>query len=215
MYETLVTLFECPGYFSAEMAGDAGIPVADFQREWVSYETDRTTGKITFEEALESVLKDFGTYSDERFRKIVEKRTQFCREAYHHLHPQIIPLLEGLKARGVKIGLISNCYSEESPVIKGSVLFPYFDVACLSFDEGIRKPEPEIFKRCLERLCVNPEDCLYVGDGGSNELAAAKEYGMRPVQAVWYLKDGTRQPAKRMPEFEGAAMPMELLEWIE
>ena len=48
-----------------------------------------------------------------------------------------------------------------------------FDAVCLSFDEGIQKPDPAIFERCIEKLGVEADACLYVGDGESNELEAA------------------------------------------
>lgn len=97
-----------------------------------------------------------------------------------------------MRERGIKIGLISNCFSEEAAVIKDSELFKYFDAICLSYDEGIQKPDLEIFNRCIEKLQVKAEECLYVGDGGSNELDAAATVGMKSVQATWYLKEETK-----------------------
>mgnify|MGYP001047991943 CR=1 FL=1 len=89
-------------------------------------------------------------------------------------------------------------YTEVMPVIKAVI----FDAVCLSFDEGIQKPDPAIFERCIERLGVEADACLYVGDGGSNELEAAQRLGMQVVQAVWYLKEGINQPAQRKTDFE-------------
>ena len=56
----------------------------------------------------------------------------------------------------------------------------------LSYEQGIGKPDPAIYLRTAEELEVSPEECLYVGDGGSNELFTAKEVGMKPVQALWF-----------------------------
>ena len=116
---------------------------------------------------------------------------------------------------GIMIGLISNCFSEESMVIKKSILYPFFDAVCLSFDEGIQKPDPAIFERCIERLGVEADACLYVGDGGSNELEAAQRLGMQVVQAVWYLKEGINQPAQRKTDFEHIEKPMDIIELIK
>ena len=121
---------------------------------------------------------------------------------------------EILKSKGYKIGLISNCHSEEAMVIKQSILFPYFDAVCLSYDEGIKKPDHRIFEKCMEKLCVDAADCLYVGDGGSRELETAGEIGMHPVQAVWYLKEGTTQPTGRMSEFTNIENPLGVIEII-
>lgn len=109
----------------------------------------------------------------------------------------------------------NNCFSEESMVIKKSILYSFFDAVCLSFDEGIQKPDPAMFERCIERLGVEADACLYVGDGGSNELEAAQRLGMQVVQAVWYLKEGINQPAQRKTDFEHIEKPMDIIELIK
>lgn len=214
MYETLITLYGSPVYFSRQMAADAGISEDIFTPMWRLTEDDRTTGKVTVDEVVEQILRDNNCYSEEKVRLIMDKKIRYKREAFEYMHTEIIPMMRALKEQGIKIGLISNCHSEESTVIKESVLYPYFDAVCLSYDEGIKKPDQEIFKRCLERLCLNADECLYVGDGGSNELEAAKEIGMKPAQAVWYLKEGTMQPVGRMKEFLNIEAPLGVVDLI-
>lgn len=214
MYETLITHYECPLYFGKQMAFDAGIEEEKFQKTWRATEEERTTGKITFEEILERILKENGCYSESKLNYIVGKRIKCKEEGFEHLHKEIIPMLNALKEKGILIGLISNCFSEESAVIKKSILYPYFDAVCLSFDEGMKKPDKAIFSRCLEKLNVQAEECLYVGDGGSSELEAAKMIGMKAVQAVWYLKEGTNQTSKRKAEFEKMETPLEILDFL-
>lgn len=214
MYETLITLSESPFYFGTQIALDAGIEEEKFQEIWRTAETDRTIGKITLEKLLEKVLKTNGCYSETKMNLIVNKRIRSREAAFEHLHKDIIPMLSALKKKGVLIGLISNCFSEEAMIIKKSVLYPYFNAVCLSYDEGLQKPDPDIYKRCLEKLNVQAADCLYVGDGGSNELEAAEMVGMKAVQAVWYLKEGTIQPSKRKAGFRQLETPLDLLNII-
>lgn len=75
-------------------------------------------GKMTLEEALEFILKEKQCYSEELLSKIVEKRKESKRECFKHLHPEILPMLKELKKKGIAIGLISNCFSEEAEAIK-------------------------------------------------------------------------------------------------
>src|SRR5262249_20953626 len=56
-----------------------------------------------------------------------------------------------------------------------------FDAEMISCYVGLAKPDPAIFRKCLEELGLTAADCLFVGDGGSNELVAAKELGMKTV----------------------------------
>ena len=123
-------------------------------------------------------------------------------------------MLEELKRHDIKIGLISNCFSEEAYVIGKSCLAPYFDAMCLSYELGMRKPDAEIYAECVKRLGVKSEECLYVGDGGSSELEAAQAFGMKAMQASWYLKQREDWPVKRKDEFMQASEPIDVLRVI-
>lgn len=213
MYETLITHFASPLYFGAQMAFDAGIAEEKFKEAWSPTEEDRTVGKRTFEDVLEGILRENNCYSTQLLNTIVEKRMSAKRECFQHLHPEIIPMMEMLKEKGLYIGLISNCFSEEVTAIRESILYPYFDGVYLSFEQGIQKPDQEIFIRCMNGFCVKAEECLYVGDGGSFELETASALGMKAVQAVWYLKEGTTQPAKRKEGFIQAERPLDILDY--
>ncbi len=214
MYETLITHFESPLYFGTQMALDAGIEEEKFLRIWRSTEEDRTIGKIALEEVLEKILKDNGCFSEEKKNFIVAKRIRCSEEAFERLHIEIVPMLRALKEKGILVGLISNCFSEEATVIKKSRLFPFFDAVCLSFDEGVKKPNRAIFKSCIDKLGVLADECLYVGDGGSNELEAAESIGMKAVQAVWYLKEGAMQPAGRKADFKQVETPLDIIDIV-
>lgn len=215
MYETLITHYDCPLYFGTEMAADAGIPREVFLPLWRKTENERTLGKIKTEDVVESILKECGRDSQELLQNLIDKRTQTKIECFNHLHPQIMPMLTALKERDISIGLISNCYFEEADVIRKSELFPYFDVSFLSCEQSIKKPDAEIFNRCINALSVKPEECLYIGDGGSQELEAAEKLGMKALQAVWYLKEGTIQESRPKEEFIQLKNPLEILEYIE
>jgi putative hydrolase of the HAD superfamily len=66
----------------------------------------------------------------------------------------------------------------------------------------------------MDKLMVKADECVYVGDGGSFELEAAKELGMIAVQAVWYLQDGTIQPSGRKENFKQIERPLDVLNFI-
>ena len=80
MYETLITLFESPVYFSTQMAEDAGIPEEDFQKMWRATEEDRTTGRVRVEEVIARILKAKGYFTEEKLQRIMEKRINYKKE---------------------------------------------------------------------------------------------------------------------------------------
>ena len=215
MFETLITHYQSPLYFSAQMAEDAGLPTEQFRLLWRGTEEARTVGKMTLEEALEMILREGGRYSDRLVRKMADKRLSVKEDCFRRLHPEILPLLHGLKEKGLMIGLISNCFSEEAAAIRHSDLFPFFDAACLSWELGVRKPDEAIFRRCADMLSAEPEECLYVGDGGSCELETARALGMTALQAAWYFGAGEPHPYERKPDFPQAEAPLEVLTFLE
>lgn len=215
MFETLITHYDSPLYFGAQMAADAGIPLERFQALWRPTEHDRSIGKMTVDEAVEMILRENNCYSEEMLKELVGKRIAAKEECFRHLHAEIIPMLNVLKENNILIGLISNCFLEEAEVIRKSELFSFFDEVFLSNEQGICKPDKEIYHRCMNALSVKAEECVYVGDGGSRELETAQELGMKAVQAVWYLKEGTSQPVGRMPEFEQVESPLEVISFLE
>lgn len=215
MYETLITHYRCPLYFGAQMAKDAGVSEDKFQATWHATNDERTTGRMTFEEVIERILKENECYSEDLLEKIVEKRVKTKEECFKHLHPEIIPMLAKLKEKGIVVGLISNCFSEEVTPIRESELSPYFDAMCLSYEQGVQKPEPEIFQRCMNLLLVKAEECLYIGDGGSQELEAARSLGMNALQAIWYFQEGTFQPCGPKEDFQQIVTPMDVVKLIK
>ena len=95
--------------------------------------------------------------------------------------PGTIDALKRLRELGKKIGLISDC-GGDIPVLWPETPFAeLIDEAVLSCTVGLRKPDPRIYELACDRLGVSPDRCLYVGDGGSNELTGADAAGMHAV----------------------------------
>lgn len=217
MYETLITHYHGKSqlYFSPQMAEDAGVLLEKFQSVWRGKEQERTVGKLSLEDTLREILAHNTSCSEDEVKakvaKIAKKRIATAECCFENLHPEIIPMLEELKERGIFIGLISNCFSEEAEVIRRSILAPYFDVMCLSYELGVCKPQQEIYRICADQLGMKAEECLYVGDGGSSELEAARQFGMRTAQAAWYLNDRDDWPLRKKDGFETLYSPADVL----
>ncbi|MBO4844772.1 MAG: HAD-IA family hydrolase [Lachnospiraceae bacterium] len=217
MFETLVTLFEGRTYFGEDIAADVGADPAAFRKEWHSIEDDRSIGKYSIEEGLEIVLKRMGLYSEELVKMAAGKRRQALGDTFSAIPDETFMMLDTLKEKGIKIGLITNTFSDERDIIRESPLFKYFDVALISYEQGICKPDLELYKRMTDKLNVKPEECLYVGDGGSRELYAARDAGMHPIQCTWF-HDRAYEPHIPCPildEFDHADHQSEILDYCK
>jgi putative hydrolase of the HAD superfamily len=82
-----------------------------------------------------------------------------------HLFPESMQVVTDLRARGLKTALISNCSHATRPVVDRLGLPEAFDAVMLSFELGVRKPDPEIYRRTLVALGgVDAEDAVFVDD---------------------------------------------------
>ena len=216
MFETLVTLFEGRTYFGENIATDVGSDPVQFRKEWHAIEYERSTGTYTIEEGLEIVLKKLNLYSEDMVKMAVGKRRDGLNDTFSNIPDESVQLLSELKKRGIKIGLITNTFSDERDIIRDSILFPFFEVAMISYEQGICKPDQEMFRRMTEKLGITADECLYVGDGGSKELYAAREAGMHPVQCTWFHERAFEPhiPCPILDEFEQAENQLDILKYL-
>ena len=216
MFETLVTLFEGKTYFGENIAADVGADPELFRKEWHSIEKERSTGVYTIEQGLEIVLKRLGVYSEENIRIAANKRKENLEDTFSKVPEDSIRLLQELKKRGIKVGLITNTFSDERDFIRDSILFQYFDAALISYEQGICKPDPELYRKMTKLLEVKADECLYVGDGGSKELYAAREAGMHPLQCTWFhdMAFEPHIPCPILDEFDHADHQLEVLDFL-
>ncbi|MEZ7173309.1 HAD family hydrolase [Sporosarcina sp. OR05] len=96
--------------------------------------------------------------------------------------PHLESMLDTLKNRSLKLGIISNGREPfQSKNISALGIGHFFDAILISESEGIRKPDPLIFQRALERLNVQAFESMYVGDHPMNDVKAARSVGMLSV----------------------------------
>lgn len=128
-------------------------------------------------------------------------------EAEMILHPQTLALLDSLRDRGLKLGLVSNTPVPLwllEPVLERQGLAERLDSVVLSSEVGKRKPHPLIFERALAEVGVPAGRTLFVGDRLRQDVRGASEAGMRTVQALWSRAD--EHPDGIEPDYEAYTM---------
>ena len=112
--------------------------------------------------------------------------------SYYVLADSTHALLEVLRARGLKLALVSNTASPQwllQPILERQGIAERVDTIVLSSEVGKRKPHPAIFERALSELGVDSSDALFVGDRLDADVLGASRIGMKTVQAVWFRAD--------------------------
>ena len=64
-----------------------------------------------------------------------------------------------------------------------------FDSTIFSCSAGCMKPEPQIYQLSMRQLGVSPDQCVFVGDGGSDELRGARDVGMTAVMIAGIIRE--------------------------
>ena len=140
------------------------------------------------------------TISLEKIRAAASARPDRFRAALIRVRPEVTAGLARLRAGGLRLGLISNAGLDEIGAWPDSPLAPFFDAALFSCHEGVMKPEVEIYQRAAARLGVPPAQCLYVGDGGSQEHEGANAAGMPTALILGLLRETYPEIAERRPQ---------------
>jgi HAD superfamily hydrolase (TIGR01509 family) len=104
-------------------------------------------------------------------------------------------LLDALRTRGIKTGLVANSWPDPGRVLRQDAelfgLSDRLDVLVYSEEVGRRKPDPEIFRHACRRLEVETAATMYVGDNLLTDVQGAADVGMTTVQALWFRADDT------------------------
>ena len=115
----------------------------------------------------------------------------FAKDCMYQVRPYegIVPLLEELKKKGIRIAVLSNKPHENSiSVVETLFGKDYFD--CIQGQkEGIpKKPDPAGVFQIEEYLGLAPEDFLYVGDT-CVDMRTGKSAGLFTVGVLWGFRD--------------------------
>jgi putative hydrolase of the HAD superfamily len=142
------------------MADQVGVPHERFNEAWTALYDQRATGPL--EPSVRAVCEQLGLDGD-AVERLVDVRIHFTRGA---LVPRAgaVDVLEELRRRGLRLGLISVC-SEEVPRLWEEIpLGRLIDEPVFSCSVGVVKPDERIYRIAAERLGVSAGDCLFVDD---------------------------------------------------
>ena len=110
-------------------------------------------------------------------------RTEF--PACVRCDPGTVAVLDGLRAAGVPLGLLSNgSPGMQLAKLRACGAAPYFPPRRRLFSGAIRieKPDPRAFRLLADRLGVDAAEILFIGDDASRDIAGATAAGMSACQ---------------------------------
>jgi putative hydrolase of the HAD superfamily len=98
------------------------------------------------------------------------------------LMPDADTVLAELRSAGIRLGIVTNGYSEvQHSKIRHHGLEPKVDFVLVSEDAGSHKPDRGIFEKALEHAGTAPHETVFVGDTPHTDIEGARAIGMIPV----------------------------------
>ncbi|MGA3180060.1 MAG: HAD-IA family hydrolase [Verrucomicrobiota bacterium] len=105
----------------------------------------------------------------------------FALPSAWRIYEDVLPCLEELRRRGLKLGAISNWDERLRPLLQGLKLDIWFDSIVISAETGRPKPDPAMFRRAAGGLKTAPASILHVGDSRRDDFAGARAAGFRSL----------------------------------
>lgn len=96
------------------------------------------------------------------------------------IQAEMLDLVRELRTGGLRTALLSNSWGGQADGYPRDVLDELFDVAVISGEVGMRKPEERIFTLATDQLGLAPAECVFVDDVEGN-ITAAKALGFAVV----------------------------------
>jgi putative hydrolase of the HAD superfamily len=119
-----------------------------------------------------------GTMPESFFRRLSEL---FMLVSNWHVFPDVMPALDALRDRGLKVGAVSNWVWQLPELLHSLELVSQFDFIAASARVGFEKPHPRIFRYALEQAGVKPAEAIHVGDHLDADVAGARKVGIGAV----------------------------------
>jgi putative hydrolase of the HAD superfamily len=140
-----------------------------------SYEEDQLYGLLEASGLSETARQELGP-------RIMELRD----DEYIKVFPDVVELLEELRAQGTALALCSNWSWDLDRHLAHNAVDRYFDIVICSAVVGYRKPHPGIFDALLAELeLVRPDlqrsRIAFVGDDWNADVEGAASIGLVPI----------------------------------
>jgi putative hydrolase of the HAD superfamily len=106
-----------------------------------------------------------------------ELYTAFTKVGAWRVFDDVVPCLNGLRQRDVRLAVISNWDERLKPLLSALNLAEYFEATIVSIEVGVPKPDRKNFEEAVQKLNLQPEHILHVGDSLREDVQGARAAG--------------------------------------
>lgn len=141
---------------------------SDANRGWIYFDLALTGAGVELSQATRAALEELQEYHN---------RTNL----WESVPPGVVPALESLRARGLRVAIVSNANGTLCGHLDRLGIAALVDCVIDSCEVGVEKPDPRIFDIALARSAARRETTIHVGDLYHVDVTGARAAGIRPV----------------------------------
>lgn len=124
------------------------------------------------------ILELYETYWDNFLKKMT-------------LFPYFRDFLKKIKANDIKVGIVTDLTAHiQNRKLIALDIFKDIDFLVSSEEAGVEKPTPTIFKLALEKLALDKEEVIFIGDNFTKDIEGANAIGIRPY---WFSPENDQK----------------------
>lgn len=148
--------------------GDTIGATTDASRGWLYFDLILTEAGVPLSAATRAALADLNDYH-RRFN------------LWELVPSAVVPALEALRAKGLRLTVVSNANGTLRAHLERLGLARWFDCVLDSCELGVEKPDPRLFEIALERSGARPESTIHVGDLYHVDVVGARSAGLQTM----------------------------------
>ncbi|MBT5773422.1 MAG: HAD family hydrolase [Dehalococcoidia bacterium] len=143
-------------------------------------------------EIVATAFEELGVTASTELRRMVSDHYRDLRDGGIRLFPRAIEVLEELRGRGHRLGLVTNgSQQEQRGKIERFDLEGHFEHIQIEGEFGLGKPHDEAYRHALERMGAAAERTWFIGDNIEWDVSAPQRHGMF---GVWVDAPGVGLP---------------------
>ncbi len=138
------------------------------------------------EPAIAEIVEPF-IGADARARKLARALDALLGEADIERWEQALErdaVFDHLRRRGLRIGYVSNTLTAPELMrrrLHEFDLLGHAEVAVFSVEQRVRKPNPEIYRKALSALAIEPQHAIFIGDRVREDVRGPQSIGIRGI----------------------------------
>jgi putative hydrolase of the HAD superfamily len=181
VYDTILT---CDfAEHRTELPALAGVPADVWQAGYDRIDGELNIGRLSKSEGFGQLLRDCGVVPRPGLLRALVDRDRDLLLATARLYDDAIGFLKQIRARGIKIAIVSNCTEHTRRLLTELRIDILVDALVLSCEVGAAKPDAEIFRYALDQLDVPAAAAVFVDDQ-ADYCAGAVALGITTAQII-------------------------------